>query len=237
MNIYESFIKDTGSRKVELNTKEVLKDYKKQLEGIETFVLNSYSQLKEVENKLNTSNMYSVDYIKKYMGEIKDSMSKNVEQMFRKKIEAMENGLKSLKERISSNSGDMEISKNNILKLQAVLPNLPLEDKELLFESNKDKDPNVLEILYLNAKGTSQALALKIMQHMDKITGHDEVKLVENELEQIKGLSTFLNYDSIKHLDEAYQAQSMCTTVKGGAINRTISAYIDEIDRKIESLG
>lgn len=235
MNIYETFIKDTGARKPVLNTKEILQRFKTYLQSIEASVISSYKQLNEIENKLST-NMYTIDYIKEYMAKTKESMNKNVEQMFNKKIEAMESDLKILKERALFNSGDAEISKNNIIKLQTVLPNLSIEDKELLFENSKDKDPNVLEVLYMNVKGTNQALALKIMQHMDKITGNDEIKLVENEFEQIKGIMTYLNYDSIKNLDEAYQSRTIYTTVKGGAINRTISAYIEEIERIIESI-
>lgn len=235
MNIYENFIENTGAKQPNLNTIGVLEGYKSQLQSIETSVTSSYNQLNEIEDKLRT-NDYSVAFIREYMEKEKESMNKRLDGMFNTKATVMEKELDYLKERALLSSGDKEISRNNILKLQAVLPNLSNDDKEQLFESSKDKDPNVLEILYLNVKEINPSFASTIMEYLDEVTGEKEIKIVENQLEQIKGLKSYMTYDYIKSLDAAYQSETIYSTVPGGAINRVIGAYKESIDKLIESI-
>lgn len=236
MNIYESFITNTGAKKPVLNIKDILQNLKKHLQGIETFVISSYKQLNEIENKLST-NVYTIDYIKEYMDKTKDSMSKNIDSMFNTKVASMEEDLKYLKERALLTSGDKGTSMNNILKLQAVLPNLSIEDKEQLFEGSKDKDPNVLEVLYLNCKESNPTFAYKVMEYMNTLTGEEEVGLVESHIKQIKGLKSYLTYDFIKGQDTAYSGQTeYATLAPGGSISRTIRAYIEDIDKDINNI-
>lgn len=237
MNIYDNFIENTGAKKPILNTKDVLQSFKKHLESIENYVISSYNQLIDIEIKLGASG-YSIDYIKEHMNKTKESMNKNIDGMFNTKVDSMEEDLKYLKERALLTSGNKETSMNNILKLQSVLPNLSIEDKEQLFESCKDKDPNILEILYLNAKEKDPLFATKVMDYLNSITGEDEIKLVENLLEQIKGLKSYLTYDFIKSQDVAYKQQSTYATITpGGSISRIIKAYIEDIDKNINSLN
>lgn len=235
MNIYDNFIESTGAKQPNLNTKGVLEGFKSHLQSIETSVIISYKQLNEIENKLST-NIYTIDYIKEYMDKTKESMNKRLDEMFNTKIAAMEKDLGYLKERVLLSSGDKEISRNNILKLQSVLPNLTDDDKEQLFESSKDKDPNVLEILYLNTKEKNASLANRIMEYLDEITSEKEIKIVENQLEQIKGLKSYMTYDYIKSLDISYQSETLYSMVPGGAINRIIGSYKEGIDKLIESI-
>lgn len=236
MNIYDNFIENTGAKKPVLNIKEVLQGFKGHLQSIETSVISSYKQLNEIENKLST-NMYTVDYIKEYMAKTKESMNKNIEGLFNTKVAAMEKDLSNLKDKTLLTTGDKEISRNNILKLQSVLLNLSIEDKEQLFEGSKDKDPNVLEILYLNCKESNPAFAIKVMEYMDIITGEKEISLVESHIEQIKGLKSYLTYDFIKSQDTAYSEQTeYATLAPGGSISRTIRAYIEDIDKYINNI-
>lgn len=236
MNIFENFIENTGAKRANLNTKEVLLSYKSELNSIETIVLSHFNQLKDTESQLN-SNGFSAAYVKEHMEKLKESMNKNIDGMFATKIAAMEKSLSHLKERVLLASGDKEVSRNNILKLQSVLSNLSIEDKEQLFESSKDKDPNVLQILYIDLKESSPILANHIMEYIDEVTGEKEIRLIEKQLEQIKGLKSYLTYDFIKCQDDAYsQISAYATLVPGGAIGRTIKAYIDDIDRHIDNL-
>lgn len=236
MNIYDNFIESTGAKQPNLNTKDVLEGFKSHLQSIETSVIISYKQLNEIENKLSTS-IYTLDYIKEYMDKTKESMNKRLDEMFNTKIAAMEKDLEYLKERVLLSSGDKEISRNNILKLQSVLPNLTDDDKEQLFESSKDKDPNVLEILYLNTKEKNASLANRIMEYLYEITGENEIKLVESHIKQINGLKSYLTYDFIKSQDISYSQQTVyATLVPGGSISRIVRAYIEDIDKDIESI-
>lgn len=232
MNIYENFIESTGSKKVELNTKSVLEGYKKQLNQIQSIVINFYNQINEEENKLRTNN-YSVDFIKEYKEKMLESINSSIDSMFDKRLNSMEEDLRFLKERAMLSSGDKDISRNNIMKLQTVLPTLSDEDKEQLFESNKDKDPKILEILYINTKNSNVSLAARIMEYLDEFTGEKEIKIVENQLEQIKGLKSYLGYDYIKGLDATYHSETLYSTEKSGAVNRVIGAFIEDIDKQI----
>lgn len=232
MNIYENFIESTGSKKVELNTKSVLEGYKKQLNQIQSIVINFYNQINEEENKLRTNN-YSVDFIKEYKEKMLESINSSIDSMFNKRLNSMEEDLRFLKERAMLSSGDKDISRNNIMKLQTVLPTLSDEDKEQLFESNKDKDPKILEILYINTKNSNASLAARIMEYLDEFTGEKEIKIVENQLEQIKGLKSYLGYDYIKGLDATYHSETLYSTEKSGAVNRVIGAFIEDIDKQI----
>ncbi|MEG1411394.1 MAG: hypothetical protein RSD36_16265 [Terrisporobacter sp.] len=234
MDIYKNFIEETGAKKIVINTKEVLEGVKKQLESIETYVISAYKQVHEIENKLNT-NIYTIDYIKEYMKKTKESMSNNIDVMFNSKIDSLEKDLQHLKERTLLSVGDKDISRNNILKLQSVLSNLSIEDKEQLFESSKDKDYNVLQILYLNVKESNPMFACEIMEYMDMLTGTNEIRIVESHINQIKGLKSYLTYDFIKSQDNAHSQETIYGNLLiGGTVSRIIEAYILDIERDIE---
>lgn len=236
MNIYENFIENTGAKKPNLNTKEVLSSYKNELNSIETQVTWHFNQLNGIENSLS-SNGYSVAYVKEHMEKEKESMNKSIDELFSNKISSMTRNLENLKERALLSSGNKDVSRNNILKLQSVLNSISEDDKALLFESCKDKDPNVLEILYISSKHKNPILANEIMKHLDKFTGESEIEIVSSQLEQIKGLKSYLTYDFIKSQDVAYSQTAYATLVPGGSISRTIKAYIEDIDRIITQLS
>nr|WP_315020178.1 hypothetical protein [uncultured Aminipila sp.] len=118
-------------------------------------------------------------------------------------------------------------------KLQTVLPSMTTDDKETLAEYAKEKDPNVLQVLYFNVKESNPILANKIMKQLNDYTRAEQIAAVEGQLEEIKGLESYLSFDYIKALDTSYQAVEYLRTQPEGAVNRIIGAYIEAIDKRI----
>ncbi|MDC0803960.1 hypothetical protein POG14_17460 [Clostridium paraputrificum] len=235
MNIFENFIEPTGAKKPQLNTKEVLEYCKGELISIESNVNRIYKEIKNNEEKLRKGG-FSSDYIKEHIEKNIPIINSNIEGIFNNKLNGIKERLKLLKERAAVSLGNKDIALNNLMKVQTVLPTLSEEDKKLLFYYSKDKDPKVLEILYLNTKNTNQSLALDILDYLEEFTGQKEIRMVENQVKQIEGLKGLLNYDYISKLDEAYSNNTMYNTVGGGAVNRIIGAFIDDIDKVINEI-
>lgn len=151
-------------------------------------------------------------------------------------MEKMGADLQALKESARVQTGDKEVSANNLLKLQAILPEMSIEDKEQLFQSVADRDPNVLEVLYFNVKSQEPVLAEKIMDKMDEFTGNKQISIVEKEYEQLAGLKGYLTFDAVKSMGEGFSAVEGVTLTIEGTVDRILEAYIQEIDRKIEEV-
>lgn len=236
MNIYESFITGTGAKKTELNTKQVLEKYMDRLKSIGSKVKYNFTSINEIKEKLNKGD-YSIDYIKEYIEHLIPKVNENLDSIFNNNITSMEEELKFLKERAMSTKGDKQISNINMIKLQSVLPNLTDEDKKSLFENSKDKDPNVLEVLYMsiNNRETSP-LGIEIKEYLEEYTGEKEINMVSELLEQIKGLRSYLTYDYVSRLGNSYQEQELYSMQPEGAIDRIVGAYIQDINNKIAEL-
>ena len=125
---------------------------------------------------------------------------------------------------------------NNLLKLQAILPGLSIEDKEQLFQSVADRDPNVLEVLYFNVKNQDPVLAEKIMDKMDEFTGNKQISIVEKEYEQLVGVKSYLTFDAVKSMGEGFSAVEGVALTIEGTVDRILEAYLQENDRKIEEV-
>lgn len=236
MNIYESFITSTGAKKAELNTKQVLEKYIDALKNIESKVKYNFNSINEIKETLNKGD-YSTAYIKEYIEHLTPKINENLDSIFNTNITSMEEELKFLKERAMATKGDKQISNINMIKLQSVLPNLTDEDKKSLFENSKDKDPNVSEVLYMSIKNREKSsLGIEIKEYLEEYTGNKEINMVSELLEQIKGLRSYLTYDYVSSLDNAYQEQALYSMQPEGAINRIIGAYIQDINNKIAEL-
>ena len=125
---------------------------------------------------------------KKNRGNYESNLLAGIDQV----VEQMGADLKALKESVRVRTGDKEVSANNLLKLQAILPGLSIEDKEQLFQSVTDRDPNVLEVLYFNVKSQDPVLLKKLWTRWMRFTGNKQISIVEKEYEQLTGLKGYL---------------------------------------------
>lgn len=235
MNVYENIIEDVKVLKVRTNAAGVLEQFKRYLEDIKTKVVHTYTQYETMLEKFAAGG-YTAAYIQEWeekeRGKYESGLLSGIDQL----VERMGVDLQTLKESVRVQTGDKEISANNLLKLQAILPGLSTEDKEQLFKSVADRDPNVLEVLYFNVKNQDPVLAEKIMDKMDEFTGNKQISIVEKIYEQLVGLKSYLAFDVVKSMGEGFSAVEGVTLTIEGTVERILEAYLQEIDRKIEEV-
>ena len=235
MNVYENIIEDVKAVKVKTNAAGVLEQFKKYLEDIKTKVVHTHTQYKTMLEKFAAAG-YTAAYIQEWEEKERGNYESNLLAGIDQVVEQMGADLKALKESVRVRTGDKEVSANNLLKLQAILPGLSIEDKEQLFQSVADRDPNVLEVLYFNVKNQDPVLAEKIMDKMDEFTGNKQISIVEKEYEQLAGLKSYLTFDAVKSMGEGFSAVDGVTLTIEGTVDRILEAYLQEIDRKIEEV-
>lgn len=235
MNVYENIINDVKPRKAQVNAENVLLYFKRCVEEINKKVAFCYTRYQGV-----LDNFAAGGYTQAYIQEWEEKERWNYEGKLMLEIDTILNRAKEEFQRMKVSAQiqieDKDASANNILKLQSILPKMNEEDKEELFKCAADKDPNILEILFFNVKNEDLVLADKIMDKLNEYTGNEQIRIVEQEYQQLEGLKSYLTFDAVKHMGTGFSAVEGADLTIEGSVDRILQAYLQEIDRKIEEI-
>ena len=234
MNVYENIIEDVKAKKAKTNAIDVLEKFKAFLNQIQSKVVYAYNTYEHEREKINASG-YSATFVQEWEEKERGKYEQQVKNAVDKFNDDMAAEFKNMKDKAVICTGDKDISTNNLLKLQTILPTMTDDDKRNFFEYAADKDPNILEVLYFNVKESDAYLADQILEKINQYTGADQINIVEKELEQLKQIYSYLSYDNVKSMGDGFsQIDGASRFNIEGTTDMILNSFIEEIDRKIK---
>lgn len=232
MNIYETMLEDANVKTPDLYVVETLEKYKAILDRIRDYVVEHWGHFAHTCEQMWASD-HSVAYIQEFIERERESYETSAAGFFEKRREELRAGLEVVKKKIGLVIGNGQAARNNLAKVQAALQGMNIEDKEQLFKAALEKEPSLLSVLYFNVKNESPLLVEQIKAKMDGFTGASAVDIVRQQCEQIESLGSYLSYDMVKGMGEAYTAMGDVDTTFGGTVDRIIQSFYEDIDKKI----